>query len=84
MMERAKKHLTLLSLYALKIEPPALQNMKFPSIIYFCGSILPTWIRNWFRILNPDRDPPDWIRIHRHTGINTAVAYSVLTVLGLN
>jgi hypothetical protein len=22
--------------------------------IYFCGLLLPSWIRNWFRILNPD------------------------------
>jgi hypothetical protein len=30
---------------ALKREHPALQNMKFCTFFYFCGSFLPSWIR---------------------------------------
>ncbi len=42
---------------ALKREHLALKNIKFLNFYYFCGSILPSWIR--IRILNPG--PLTWL-----------------------
>jgi hypothetical protein len=44
---------------ALKREHPALQNIKILIFFYFCGSILPFWIR--IRVPNPDTDPLTWL-----------------------
>jgi|688.fasta_scaffold409687_1 hypothetical protein len=42
-------------------EHPAPQKMKFINFLYFCGWLLPSWIRialpSWIRIANPDSDP---------------------------
>ncbi len=60
---------------ALKRGHPTLQNMNFYIFSYFCGSFLPSWIRNW--IWNSDPDPltrlnPDPIRIRIQFGSGSA------------
>jgi hypothetical protein len=45
---------------SLKREHPALENMQFRNVFYFCGSFLPSWLRIRIRIQNMDPNPdPD-------------------------
>ncbi len=65
---------------ALKREHPLLEH---PENIYFCGSLLPSWIRIRIPIMDPDTDPrtclnpdPILIRIRiRNTGHNSKGRY---------